>query len=110
MTPKQWTRIRAHLANEAADSHPQSVIAAVVAGLFEDALGPPPGVMDGAKPRPAPNNHASGGVAPLADKTPLLRAPGVVATDGRAPGGGEAPLCLFGPGGDFQTPWPDRSD
>lgn len=59
MTPKQWTRIRAHLANEATEFHPHAVIGAVVQGLFEDAIEPPPGAgsLTG-------SNHAPGGVAP----------------------------------------------
>lgn len=147
MTPEKLARIQTHLDNEAAGTHPQEVADAVLWGLIEDAESPP------GKCRKhvgqtfvchTPASHTPDGDVFPTDKVPLPRAPGVVATDGRAPGGGEpqrtdypleddnrppsaelcrfvehtrewrdkssrSPVCLFGPGGEYQTPWPAES-
>lgn len=104
MTPEKLARIQTHLRNEAAGTHPQEVMDAVLWDLIEDAL-ESPSAASGKPVGQTPARHASGGDVSPTEKMSSPRAPGVVATDGRAPGGGD-PVCLFGPGGDFRFPWP----
>lgn len=127
MTPEKLARIRAHLDNEAVGSHPQEVMDAVLWGLIEDAESPPgasgycssshgpggdvssPGTARRCRDCPTTaNTGSSPGL--IDDEVPSPRTLGVSGKDARAPGGDEGPVCLFGPGGDFQTPWPPRSE
>ena len=109
MPPEKLARIQTHLDRETLGvPPPDHVIDCVLPGLVQDAFESPSSVMAGTPPSPCPvptGNHALDGDVSPNDTSRSPRAPGVSGTEARAPGG-EPPVCLFGPGGEFQTPWP----